>query len=136
MRSSCTGGYLCTRARSRLMRMGVAAGRPPSFRPARSAPRTGRDGAPAAPARTGRAACRREGDLYAMATGVVTPACRGLALAPPRRRGIAIDGDGSLLLNLGALTTVANAAPGRLIVLVFDKRRYASTGGLATATAG
>ena len=82
------------------------------------------------------AACPREGNLYTMAMGMVTPVCLGLALALPRRRVIAIDGDGSLLLNLGALTTVANAAPPNLIVLVFDNRSYASTGGLPTATAG
>jgi sulfopyruvate decarboxylase subunit beta len=82
------------------------------------------------------AACPREGNLYTMAMGMVTPVCLGLALALPRRRVIAIDGDGSLLLNLGALTTVANAAPSNLIVLVFDNRSYASTGGLPTATAG
>ncbi|HLH25491.1 MAG TPA: thiamine pyrophosphate-dependent enzyme [Chloroflexota bacterium] len=78
----------------------------------------------------------REGNIYTMAMGLVTPLCLGLALALPHRRVIAIDGDGSLLLNLGALATVANAAPPNLILLVFDNQSYASTGGLPTATAG
>ncbi len=82
------------------------------------------------------ALCPREGNIYTMAMGMVTPVCLGLALALPHRRVIAVDGDGSLLLNLGALATVANAAPPNLIVLVFDNRSYASTGGLPTATAG
>ncbi|MBI2910804.1 MAG: thiamine pyrophosphate-binding protein [Chloroflexi bacterium] len=78
----------------------------------------------------------REGNLYTMGMGLVTPLCLGLALALPRRRVIALDGDGSLLLNLGALATVANAAPPNLVVMVFDNQSYASTGGLPTATAG
>src|SRR3954469_10566904 len=82
------------------------------------------------------AACPREGNLYTMAMGMVTPVCLGLGLALPRRRGFTIDGVGSLVRNLGARTTVANAAPPNLIVHVFDNRSYASTGGLPTATAG
>lgn len=77
-----------------------------------------------------------EGNIYTMAMGLVTPVCLGLALALPNRRVIAIDGDGSILLNLGALTTVANAGPPNLVIMVFDNESYASTGGLPTATAG
>jgi len=82
------------------------------------------------------ALCSREGNLYTMGMGLVTPLCLGLALALPHRRVIAIDGDGSLLLNLGALTTVANSKPANLVSFVFDNASYASTGGLPTATAG
>ncbi len=78
----------------------------------------------------------REGNLYTMGMGLVTPLCLGLALALPQRRVVALDGDGSMLLNLGALATVANAAPPNLVVMVFDNQSYASTGGLPTATAG
>ena len=78
----------------------------------------------------------REGNIYTMGMGLVTPLCLGLALALPHRRVIALDGDGSLLLNLGALATVANAAPPNLVIMVFDNESYASTGGLSTATAG
>ncbi len=90
-------------------------------------------------ARTGfewHALMHREGNLYTMGMGLVTPLCLGLALALPRRRVVALDGDGSLLLNLGTLATVANAAPPNLVVMVFDNQSYASTGGLPTATAG
>lgn len=78
----------------------------------------------------------RAGNLYTMGMGLVTPVCLGLALALPQRRVVALDGDGSILLNLGALATVANAAPPNLVVMVFDNQSYASTGGLPTATAG
>jgi sulfopyruvate decarboxylase subunit beta len=78
----------------------------------------------------------REGNLYTMGMGLVTPVCLGMALALPHRRVVALDGDGSLLLNLGVLTTIASKAPPNLTVVVFDNQAYAATGGLPTATAG
>jgi thiamine pyrophosphate-dependent acetolactate synthase large subunit-like protein len=78
----------------------------------------------------------REGNLYTMGMGLVTPVVLGLALSLPHRGVIALDGDGSLLLNLGALSTVGNYAPSNLIAIIFDNESYASTGGLPTATAG
>jgi thiamine pyrophosphate-dependent acetolactate synthase large subunit-like protein len=78
----------------------------------------------------------REGNLYTMGMGLVTPLVLGLALSLPRRGVIALDGDGSILLNLGALCTVGNYAPPNLICVIFDNESYASTGGLPTATAG
>lgn len=90
-------------------------------------------------ARTGfewHALAPRDGNLYTMAMGLVTPVAFGLAFSLPDRRVIALDGDGSLLLNLGALATVANHPCPNLISIVFDNESYASTGGLPTATAG
>jgi sulfopyruvate decarboxylase subunit beta len=90
-------------------------------------------------ARTGfewKMACPREGNLYTMGMGLVTPVVLGLALSLPHRGVIALDGDGSILLNLGALTTVGNCAPPNLTSIIFDNASYASTGGLPTATAG
>src|ERR1700730_11002123 len=78
----------------------------------------------------------REGNLYTMGMGLVTPVVLGLALSLPHRGIIALDGDGGMLLNLGVLATVANYAPKNLISIVFDNASYASTGGLPTATAG
>ena len=49
----------------------------------------------------------REGNLYTMGMGLVTPVVLGLALSLPHRGVIALDGDGGILLNLGALATVA-----------------------------
>lgn len=52
----------------------------------------------------------------------------GLALANPRRRVIVLDGDGSLLMNLGALATIADAAPTNLHHLVFVNGTYEVNG--------
>lgn len=52
----------------------------------------------------------------------------GLALANPDRRVFVFDGDGSLLMNLGALVTVAGAAPENLWHFVFVNRVYEVNG--------
>lgn len=78
----------------------------------------------------------RDGNLYTMGMGLVTPVVLGLALSLPHRGVIALDGDGGILLNLGALATVGNCAPPNLVSIIFDNESYASTGGLPTATAG
>ena len=62
----------------------------------------------------------REGNLYTMGMGLVTPVVLGLALSLPHRGVIALDGDGSILLNLGTLSTVGNYAPANLISIIFD----------------
>jgi sulfopyruvate decarboxylase subunit beta len=49
---------------------------------------------------------------------------------------VAFDGDGSLLLNLGSLATIANQHPKNLIHIVFDNECYESSRGAPTATAG
>lgn len=59
----------------------------------------------------------------------------GLALALPHRRVIVLDSDGSLLLNLPTLTTIANQNPGNLVHIVFDNQAYESAGGGRTHTA-
>src|SRR5215467_1242691 len=74
-------------------------------------------------ARTGfetKMAMPREGNLYTMGMGLVTPVVLGLALSLPHRGVIALDGDGSILLNLGILTTIATYSPANLITIVFD----------------
>ena len=49
---------------------------------------------------------------------------------------VAIESDGSVPLNLGAMITLANERPPNLTVIVFDNQCYMATGGLPTATAG
>ena len=78
----------------------------------------------------------KESNLYQVNMGMCTPLCLGLALVLPHRRVIAIESDGSVLLNLGAMTTLANKRPPNLTVIVFDNQCYMATGGLPTATAG
>ncbi len=53
----------------------------------------------------------------------------GVALARPDEKVIIFDGDGSLLMNLGALVTIANKAPRNLYHFVVDNGVYATTGG-------
>ena len=53
----------------------------------------------------------------------------GLALAQPQRRVIVLDGDGSLLMQLGSLVTIAGAAPENLYHFVFENGVYATSGG-------
>lgn len=52
----------------------------------------------------------------------------GIALARPERRVIVFDGDGSLLMQLGSLATIAGAAPRNLVHLVFKNGVYHTSG--------
>jgi thiamine pyrophosphate-dependent acetolactate synthase large subunit-like protein len=56
----------------------------------------------------------------------------GLALARPQRRVLVLDGDGNVLMNPGALASIAAAAPANLLHLCFDNGAHASTGGQRT----
>jgi sulfopyruvate decarboxylase subunit beta len=58
----------------------------------------------------------------------------GLALAQPERKVVVLDGDGSVLMNLGGLTTLARYAPPNLAHLIFDNESLLSVGGFPTAT--
>ena len=52
----------------------------------------------------------------------------GLALAMPKRRVVVFDGDGSLLMQLGSLATIAGAAPRNLTHLIFKNGVYHTSG--------
>jgi phosphonopyruvate decarboxylase len=52
----------------------------------------------------------------------------GIALAQPERRVIIVDGDGSLLMQLGSLVTVAGAAAPNLFHFVFENGVYETSG--------
>jgi phosphonopyruvate decarboxylase len=52
----------------------------------------------------------------------------GIALALPSRRVIVFNGDGSMLMNLGSLVTIAAAAPANLVVVIMDNGVYEVTG--------
>ncbi len=60
----------------------------------------------------------------------------GLALAHPERRVMVLDGDGSLLMNLGAMVTTSTQAPENLVHFLFDNGVYAVTGGQPVPGAG
>ncbi len=59
----------------------------------------------------------------------------GLALARPDLRVFVLDGDGSLLMNLGSLATIGLLQPSNLVLVVMDNEEYATTGGQQTPTA-
>lgn len=67
--------------------------------------------------------------------GLTSSIALGLAIARPDRRVVAIDGDGSILMNLGALATVGACSPRNLVIVVMDNGEYATTGGQPTFTA-
>ena len=66
--------------------------------------------------------------------GVTTPVGLGLARATDEQVTV-LDGDGSLLMSLGVLSTVARYDPDNLVVVVFDNGVYGTTGGQATHSA-
>src|SRR6059036_1005733 len=68
------------------------------------------------------------------AMGLASSIGLGIALAQPERRVVVIDGDGSVLMNLGGLTTLARYAPPNLTHIVFDNESLLSVGGFPTAT--
>lgn len=83
-----------------------------------------------------RAGGERERNFYNWnAMGMASSIGLGLAMARPDLKVIVYDGDGSLLMNLGALATIALRQPANLIHIVWDNRSYAMTGGQPSATA-
>jgi thiamine pyrophosphate-dependent acetolactate synthase large subunit-like protein len=78
----------------------------------------------------------RPGNLYLVGMGMVTPVSFGLARALPKRRIIALDTDGGLLLSPSILPVVAAYKPANLCIVVFDNEQlYGSRGGPASQTA-
>jgi thiamine pyrophosphate-dependent acetolactate synthase large subunit-like protein len=67
--------------------------------------------------------------------GLASSVGLGLAMAQPDRRVVVLDGDGSLLMNLGSLATIGWVRPANLVVIVWDNGLYGTTGGQDTATA-
>ena len=64
------------------------------------------------------------------------PMCLGLAMARPNQRFVALEGDGSLIMALGVLTTIARYRPANLTVIVLDNESFSTFGaGMTSATA-
>ena len=81
----------------------------------------------------------RPSDLNYLSVGAMGLASShglGLALGMPDRQIIVLDGDGSLLMNLGSLVTIAEAAPGNFVHCVFHNASYAVNGGHPIPGAG
>ncbi|WP_246509907.1 thiamine pyrophosphate-dependent enzyme [Bradyrhizobium glycinis] len=67
--------------------------------------------------------------------GLAFPIALGVALAQPDRRVFALEGDGSLLMQLGALSTIAGLKPKNLTMIVMDNGIYQITGAQPTPAA-
>ena len=68
------------------------------------------------------------------AMGLASSTGLGLALCMPEQTVLVFDGDGSLLMNLGSLSTMARYRPKKLVHVVFDNESLLSVGGFPTAT--
>jgi sulfopyruvate decarboxylase subunit beta len=68
------------------------------------------------------------------AMGLASSIGLGLALNLPEQKVVVLDGDGSLLMNLGTLATLARYRPRNLVHIVFDNGSLLSTGGFASHT--
>lgn len=68
------------------------------------------------------------------AMGLASSTGLGLALSLPDQKIVVFDGDGSLLMNLGSLSTMARYRPPNLVHVVFDNESLLSVGGFPTAT--
>jgi thiamine pyrophosphate-dependent acetolactate synthase large subunit-like protein len=81
------------------------------------------------------AAGHRPQNFYMLASmGLAVPIALGVAIAQPERGVIALEGDGSILMSLGCLTTVATVRPRNLTIVIMDNGLYQITGRQATAT--
>lgn len=81
------------------------------------------------------AAGQRPHNFYMLGSmGLAIPIALGVAMAQPKRRVIALEGDGSLLMQLGALGTVASIKPANLAIFVWDNGAYQITGSQPTLT--
>lgn len=77
----------------------------------------------------------RENFFYLQhAMGLASSIGLGLALHLPRERVVVLDGDGSVLMNLGTLATLARYRPSNLIHVIFDNGSLLSTGGFESQT--
>jgi thiamine pyrophosphate-dependent acetolactate synthase large subunit-like protein len=82
------------------------------------------------------AAGHRPQNFYMLGSmGLAFPIALGVALAQTKRQVIALEGDGSLLMQLGALTTIAAFAPKNLTMIVMDNGIYQITGAQPTPAA-
>jgi sulfopyruvate decarboxylase subunit beta len=68
------------------------------------------------------------------AMGLASSTGLGLAICLPNQKVVVLDGDGSVLMNLGGLTTLARYRPANLVHVIFDNESLLSVGGFPTAT--
>ena len=69
------------------------------------------------------------------AMGLTLPLALGLAVAQPKRRVIAVEGDGALLMHLGTLVTIGAINPRNLTILLIQNGVHGASGGQALTNA-
>jgi len=75
----------------------------------------------------------RPSQLYMVGSmGCLSSMGLGLALSRPHRRVVVIDGDGAMLMRMGALATIGHERPANLVHVLLDNEMHESTGGQAT----
>jgi thiamine pyrophosphate-dependent acetolactate synthase large subunit-like protein len=78
---------------------------------------------------------RRQQNFYMLGSmGLAVPIALGVAIAQPGRKTFALEGDGSILMQLGSLSTVAARQQKNLCVVIMDNGAYQITGGQKTMT--
>jgi thiamine pyrophosphate-dependent acetolactate synthase large subunit-like protein len=81
------------------------------------------------------AAGRRQQNFYMLGSmGLAVPIALGVAIAQPHRKVFALEGDGSVLMQLGSLSTVAARKQKNLCIVIMDNGAYQITGGQKTTT--
>jgi sulfopyruvate decarboxylase subunit beta len=78
---------------------------------------------------------RPENFYFEDAMGLALPLALGLAIAQPERPVVVVEGDGALMMHMGALVTVGAVAPGNLTVLLIQNGVHAASGGQALTNA-
>jgi thiamine pyrophosphate-dependent acetolactate synthase large subunit-like protein len=84
------------------------------------------------------AACggKRQQNFYMLGSmGLSVPIALGVAIAQPARKVFSLEGDGSILMQLGSLATVAARAQKNLCIVIMDNGAYQITGGQVAQTA-
>ncbi|OPY17727.1 MAG: Sulfopyruvate decarboxylase subunit beta [Methanomethylovorans sp. PtaU1.Bin073] len=79
--------------------------------------------------------CDTQRNFYMLGSmGLASSIGLGLSLAQPQRHVITMEGDGSMLMNLGSLATIASQHPENYLLIIIDNGTYGSTGDEPTAT--
>jgi sulfopyruvate decarboxylase subunit beta len=78
---------------------------------------------------------RPEDFYFEDAMGLALPLALGLAIAQPSRPVVVVEGDGALMMHMGALVTVGALGPGNLTVLLIQNGVHAASGGQALTNA-
>ena len=79
--------------------------------------------------------CDMPANFYMLGSmGLASSIGLGLALSRPDKKVITIEGDGSILMNMGSLATIASQELDNYLLVIIDNGAYGSTGNQPTAT--